>query len=108
MAVMCSCKEKCLFNVSLPLWRELSLNFKKRKQKKFVSYALLVKETGTIYVQRIEGVAQILNYMITPFSLYLSLLHPCQTFSQKEVLLFAFRSVFRFSVNLLSELPVQI
>ena len=31
--------------------------------------ALLVKETGTIDVQRIEGVAQIHNCMITPFSL---------------------------------------
>ena len=66
------------------------------------SCALLVKETGTIYVQRIEGVAQIHNYLIAPFSLCLSSHHSCQTFSQKEVLfLFAFRSIFRFPVNFL-------
>ena len=71
MAVTCSCKEKFLFSVSLLLRRELSLNFKKRKQKiNLMSYAVLVimKETGTIYVKRIEGLGRIHNSMITSFS----------------------------------------
>ena len=87
MAVMCSCKEKCLFSVNLPLRRELSLKFKKRKQKNnLMSYAVLVimKETGTIYVQRIEGVGQIHNYMITSFSSCL-LSHPsCQISAKRK------------------------
>ena len=62
--------------------------------------ALLVKETGTIDVQRIEGVAQIHNCMITPFSLSFIALFLANFVN------FAFRSIFRFPVNLLFKLSV--
>ena len=74
------------FSVSLLLRRELSLNFKKRKQKNnLMSYAVLVtmKETGTI-VQRIEDVAQIHNYMIKSFSSCLLSHHSCHISAKRK------------------------